>query len=273
MKTSLLLKTTTVLALLLSCLSCQAPDVETFHRGSSPVQNDDVNPTDNKLGPTVEVPPTVTDPTDTPTETNNALSTPVDILWVVDDGQSMGNMQLQFSNQLSSLVNNFPQGIDFNMAIIATSDNTVTNRVSEDFPLNRQTLQEDKAAFLEELQEKIKVGSSATEEISTSGILRGHRFLDANPDWIRDDAYLLVIYLSNRDDLSYPGRIIPVTQWVDTMQMMHKPDDHQKLKICSIVCQDCPRYTEAATTTGGIALDIGQPLSFALENFLETFLP
>ena len=216
--------------------------------------------------------------------TRSTINPAVDILWLIDDSPSMTIHQNNVANNFAQFISNFDatsttgMSLDFNMGIITTTHYT-DNLVDSSSPLNLASLKSNKNAFITEFKNKVKVGDRGNN--IEKGFLATTTFLNGNTSWIRDNAYLAIIYLSNEDDFStLPGEdrstdrkaAASIQPWVDRIQS-HKSQAKGMVKIYSIVNQTHvrpnsrgDRYVYASTATGGITGDIGGDFSTILTN-------
>ena len=197
----------------------------------------------------------------------------LDILWVIDNSNSMAHIQSKLAQNFSSFINEFiGNSLDFNMAII-TSDSS-TDHVSSNSPLNSQALANDQSAFIAEFQNKIAVGASGNA--NERGIAMSADFLTQNTSWIRQDAFLFIIYVSDeQDNSSHPnaqtGTVEGETDpWIKDLRA-HKSEDPSLLKVYSIINSYHPSWASylnqkrlrymAETTKGGT---LGITMDFAI---------
>ncbi len=125
---------------------------------------------------------------------------PLDILWVIDNSGSMGDDQERLALNFEKFINGFAgrvQNADFQMEII-TTDNS-TNRDSEG-KLNGTYLRSNRLDFVQYFQSKVKVGASGSG--TEKGLFYSLDFLKKYSSWVRSNAYLITIYLSDENDFS-----------------------------------------------------------------------
>ena len=123
----------------------------------------------------------------------------LDVLWVIDNSGSMNQFQTNLSTNITSFVSAFTQtGADYNMAVI-TTDRWYINTILT--PSTPNIEQEMSNLVL------VGIGGSGMEK----GIEMSHRSLSsataAGPggSFFREDATLIVIYVSDEQDWSTPG--------------------------------------------------------------------
>ena len=126
-------------------------------------------------------------------------SHPIDFLWVIDNSGSMADDQEKLAENFETFINQFAnknQSIDFKMGII-TTDNT-SNHLTSSF--GSSLLRSNKLNFIETFKTKIKVGDKGSN--IECGLGMSLKFSKENPSWVRNKAYLFVIYISDENDHS-----------------------------------------------------------------------
>jgi len=244
--------------------------------------------------------------TETFTQNSNDEAGKVDILWVVDNSGSMSDEQLALARNFQFFINEFIQkNVNFKMGITTTDttsaykgqmtcgtyrkqgygdktlicDNNKSN-VSSDELVER--LSSNAAAnnindFIDDFMNFIYVGyiGSGIEK----GFLATQSFLNSYTTFLRNDAYLAVIVLSDEQDQSSGS----VQSYVDFIRS--KKTNAGFAKIYSIITTvnesgvtRGTRYMEASTMTGGswhnikedfydILVDIGGKIVELINNF------
>lgn len=194
----------------------------------------------------------------------------VDILWVVDNSGSMGNEQASLATNFNSFIDRFlDQDINFKMGIITTDARVGFAGVPVANSLNLLTYaeaQNDEAAFVNNFMNMIQVG------VNGSGVEKGLYtsktfFENYASSWLRDDAYLAVIYVSDEEDQS-PDTAASYTNYLKSLK-----SNANKVKAHVIVDKDgtqnngnttgSDRYQEVANATNGSISEI-------LSNFGDT---
>lgn len=210
----------------------------------------------------------------------------VDILWVIDDSNSMRAEQETLAAGFSSFVTELEgTGTDFHLGVITTTF------LYED--PNRGTLLGDPKIITQDddyigiFPDRVQVGISgdgkekgleaaafALSSVMTTGN-------GPNAGFLRPDAHLLVVFVSDEDDCSDKGALnnednvacynqyfdlAPVTEFVSEMEALK--DGYSKVQLGAIVgpeessgCLDAvagSRYIEAAKLTGGLIGNICQ---------------
>ena len=181
----------------------------------------------------------------------------IDIIWVVDNSGSMGNDQAALANNFDGFINHFLQDeIDFKMAIITTDNHA--NKDTEG-KLTLAYAKEDQNSFKDYFKEKIRVGTNGSYD--EKGLLVSKNFLDANTSWSRENAYLVIIYVSDENDHSSDD----VSHYVSAIQGVK--NNAGKVKLCTITNSLGGRYKDAAGNTNGLIADINQSFSTLLDDF------
>lgn len=153
----------------------------------------------------------------------------VDILWVIDNSGSMATKQQNLANGFDSFANVFvTKGFDFNMAIVTTDTYATTHA-----PIAGQegifqgaptVITSSTANFSNIFKANVQVGDTGNADAKaldaillslSSGLLAG-----PNAGFLRSDAHLAVIVLSDADDNDSTATTTNVTNFLSTL----KPD-------------------------------------------------
>lgn len=186
----------------------------------------------------------------------------VDILWVIDDSGSMSDEQEALGTNFSSFIDGFvDSGVDFKMAITTTDVSSEYRRgrmVSGSENLTSSYAQQNENAFKDLFKELVKVGirGSGYEK----GIEASKWFMEKHQSFLRPDAYLAVVYMSDEEDQSSGT----VKSYMDYLKGLKA--DAGLVKAYSIVNTDVTygsglsvgfeRYKEASDLTAGKLADI-----------------
>ncbi len=205
----------------------------------------------------------------------------VDILWVVDDSFSMEEEQQTLANGFASFASQLDEsGTDFQMGVITTSfDYSDPNRgvLLGDPPFLTQgddyeNLFQDRATVGTGGSDKEKGLEAALHALSPLMTIGG-----ANDGFVRKDAQLLLVFVSDEEDCSDNGalegqppsdcytqfdKLTPVQTIVQDLQDLK--DDYNLVQVGAIVgtqastCDavDGSRYQIVAALTGGLIGDI-----------------
>jgi hypothetical protein len=212
--------------------------------------------------PVVEVPPI--DPIEDPSlksvienfEQDTAKEGKVDILWVVDDSGSMGDEQKALAYNFDVFIHEFlEKKIDFQMAVTTTDATTSKNGRWNCNPklLDAASAKQSEKNFVKHFSNCIKVGTRGSGR--EKGLHTSKSFIERyDQKWMRDDAYLVVVYVSDEQDQSAKK----VEEYVDFL--MTKKKQKGLIKLYSIVTKESTkyrwetlgtRYLEASERTGG----------------------
>ena len=186
--------------------------------------------------------------------------TPVDILFVIDNSGSMSGNQTQLSNNFDTFINVFSvSGVDYQIAFITTDSPNFVGDIITPFtpdPVSEATSQIGSIGYWGSPNEK---GFDMSYEATTAGG-------DASPGsaFLRDDARLVVIYISDEDDWS---TIIPLG--ADIASHLESLKSSPALAIIHAVAGDVPggctgnggataatEYNNAVVATSGTFLSI-----------------
>jgi len=200
----------------------------------------------------------------------------VDILWVVDNSGSMADEQASLISNFNSFIRNFlDEEIQFQMAITTTDARAQYNGLPVAGSLADLTYANavsNQADFISDFNREINVG------INGSGYEKGLQtsegfFTNHAAGWLRPEAYLAVIYVSDEEDQS----ISSVQHYVDFLKSLKS--DPNKVKAHAIVdtlnrggsglTVGSLRYQEAANSTSGSIHDITSNFGDSLETIAE----
>tara|TARA_R110002072_G_scaffold64203_3_gene159520 strand:- start:129807 stop:130961 length:1155 start_codon:yes stop_codon:yes gene_type:complete len=187
----------------------------------------------------------------------------VDILWVIDDSGSMGDEQSSLSYNFEAFIREFiVRDIDFTMGITTTDGRSSRAGLARGnfSSLTSVAAQNNEQAFINDFKNLIQVGTrgSGTE----MGLHTSQRFFERYPSFVRDDAFLVLVYVSDEEDQSSQA----VQSYVDSLFSLK--DKRGQLKTYSIVTKQIDpskrwetlgdRYVEATNLTNGVSTDIHQ---------------
>ena len=180
----------------------------------------------------------------------------VDILWVVDDSGSMGDEQTALAYNFDVFIHEFlEKKIDFQMAVTTTDGTSRKDGVSACDPktLDANSARSNEKQFVKNFSDCIKVGTrgSGVEK----GLHTSKSFVERyDGEWMRDGAYLVVVYVSDEEDQSTKQ----VEEYVNFLRS--KKENQGLIKLYSIVTKESTqyrwetlgtRYLAASESTGG----------------------
>ncbi len=194
---------------------------------------------------------------------NTAQEGKVDILWVIDDSGSMGDEQASLSYNFDAFISEFLiRDVDFKMGITTTDGRSGYDGISKGQfnMLTAQAAKDDEQQFLDNFKDWIRVGTRGSGR--EMGLYTSTRFFERYPEFVRDDAFLVLVYVSDEQDQSANS----VESYIDTLFDLKAK--RGQLKTYSIVTQNIDpnkrwetlgtRYVEATNLTNGVAADIHQ---------------
>lgn len=183
----------------------------------------------------------------------------LDILWVIDNSGSMGDEQKALGENFEAFIKEFiKKEIDFKMAI--TTTDTREKYAGKSYKnsidlLTSDKLKANKLKFLNDFSNLVKVG------VKGSGYEKGIKASEIftqnyASQWLRDDAYLTIVYLSDEEDQSEKS----VDSYLKSIQKIKR--NNGLIKAYSIVdmvprrkrgaiVRGYARYKEIVQKTGG----------------------
>ncbi|WP_206611137.1 VWA domain-containing protein [Halobacteriovorax sp. HLS] len=180
----------------------------------------------------------------------------VDILWVVDDSGSMGDEQKALAYNFDVFIHEFlEKKIDFKMAVTTTDATSSKDGKWSCDPrlLDAAAAKTNEANFVKNFSNCIKVGTRGSGR--EKGLHTSKSFIERyDGQWMRDDAYLVVVYVSDEEDQSEKL----VSEYVNFLKS--KKNKTGLIKLYSIVTKESTkyrwetigtRYLEASANTGG----------------------
>ena len=123
----------------------------------------------------------------------------LDILWVVDNSRSMIEEQQNLSDNLLSFFRYLDDGdVDYQIAVTTTDAVNDAGRFVGSPPVLTPLTQDVLAAFRGNIQ--VGIEGRAQEQGLEAALLA---LKEQNPDFLRDEAFLFVIFVSDEDDSSF----------------------------------------------------------------------
>ena len=196
----------------------------------------------------------------------------VDIVWVIDNSGSMGTSQKNLADNFSLFIEDFAKkDVDFKMAII-TTDSAVNK--DTDNKLNSAELKKDKQKFIDDFKKKVNVGIRGSAREKAFEMTKV--FLKGNSSWIRSDALLVVIFLSDEEEggsEASPSAKQPVSDYKDVMVNAKggNLEDVRAFSICSKKYH-CSRFEDLSQDTNGLVKDINDSFTDISKEFSESIV-
>ncbi len=195
----------------------------------------------------------------------------VDILWVIDDSGSMADNQANLANNFDHFITQFlDKDIDFKMAITTTDAYFKNGKmVGDSGKLTRASAIGNRTAFTNNFEKWVKVGTSGSSV--EQGLKCASAFFDRYASsFLRDDAYLAIVFLSDEEDQSEKK----VSEYLTRFQSLKK--NKGMVKAYSIVTTKIPmraqwetignRYMDISKQTSGLFSDITDNFSTTLKD-------
>ncbi len=208
----------------------------------------------------------------------------VDILWVVDDSQSMAQEQKKVGEQFAAFISHLEStNIVFHIGVV-TTDMDVKNpdqaTMLGDPPVLTAELEDYEQEFIERIQVGIDGSHKERGLEAARQALSEPRISDVNAGFMRSEAVLSIIFVSDENDCSDGGALpddatdadcydmfdlmVPTSEYVEAFREMK--DDRSMVMASAIVgpkdleqCQDAvpgTRYTSVANDLGGVTGNI-----------------
>lgn len=201
----------------------------------------------------------------------------VDILWVVDNSGSMSNEQASLAANFNTFIDRFlDQDINFKMGIVTTDGRVGLAGVPVANSLNLLTYanaQSDENAFITNYMNMIQVGINGSG--NEKGLYTSKTFFEnyAN-SWLREDAYLAVIYVSDEEDQSSESTAQYISYLQGLKSNANKVKAHVIVDVNGTQQQQglslgSERYKAVANATGGTIHEITSNFGTALDNISE----
>jgi hypothetical protein len=209
----------------------------------------------------------------------------IDILWVVDNSNSMAVNQQDLGQSFESFINNLiSTGVDYHIGVITTDpgDNGVLHSGNSSTRFITNETSDSSNTFLENVE--VGIAGSAIERAFESTALAlgvgagweaGDVPIPPNEDFLRPDASLFIIMVSDEDDKSFG----PVGYFKRLFETYKSSGNDGLISISAIVGDEeegCyqenggsafpgDRYIELAQETGGLVTSICSDFSQSLQ--------
>lgn len=219
---------------------------------------------------------------------NTEESKKLDIMWVIDNSGSMGDEQASLASNFELFISDFiTRNVDFKMGITTTD----TSRQGGGYAfgnslaaLTSVAAQNNENQFISDFQRLVQVGTRGSG--NERGLQASESFLNRyQQSWMREDAYLVVVYVSDEEDQSpktkeeYLARLLAAKQsagagYVKAYSIVNtQPCQSGNGLTCGF-----ERYAYPANQTAGSVADIKanfaavlQDMSDSIINLLDTF--
>ncbi len=200
--------------------------------------------------------------TDVLTQTTSPM---VDVLWVVDNSSSMSEEANKLSQNFPIFLNFFlGSGLDWHVGVVSTNMEVADQKgkllSAGGYNWIDPDTEEPEAVFSAMVPYFDEVGVSHTE----SGLAASYTAIevlgdDNNAGFIREDASLHIVVISDENDYSTTPTVEEYIQWLD----LYKPDPSLRtfsaitgLQVCSGAAEVGQRYINVSDTIGGVLWSI-----------------
>lgn len=224
----------------------------------------------------------------------------IDVLWVIDDSGSMGGEQDKLAADFAAFISDFTTlGLDYQIAVVTTDVQDATNHRGR---IQGEIMTRDTPDIVQTFSDTALVGTSGSRTTEEQGLeaarlaLSPEALATFNAGFLREDAVLAIIFVSDEDDQSTPSDDVgikcvgtnqdtsacaPVADYVDFFHSLKSRDDLVQISTivgetpdgCSNEFADADpafRYAEATALTGGLTESIcRETFGPALENLGE----
>lgn len=210
----------------------------------------------------------------------------LDIVWIIDNSGSMSDEQDELGANFNSFIQDFiTKDVDFKMGITTTDARVAYKGLmvnGSDIKLTSEKAQEDPVQFIKDFKKLVKVGTDGSG--NEKGLEASEGFMDRYAaDFLRADAYLAVVVLSDEEDQSSKD----VAFYTDYLKSFKS--EAGLVKVYSIVDVNLTnsgfgvttgfeRYAQASQNTAGVVSDIRADFSTSLSamggsiiNLLDSF--
>ncbi len=204
----------------------------------------------------------------------------LDVIWVIDNSGSMAEEQESLGDNFSAFIDDFiDENVNFKMGVTTTDTRTNGggNAVSTSLAdLTSAEAAADEADFKSDFARHVNVGIRG--DGNEKGLQASESFINRyKTSWMRDDAYLVVVYLSDEEDQS------PKTKEEYLASLQAAKTNAGYVKAYSIVntvpCQTgggiaCgfERYGYQADQTGGTVADIKSNFATVLRDMSQQII-
>lgn len=213
---------------------------------------------------------------------SQAPQSKLDILWIIDNSGSMADEQDALGTNFDAFINDFiDTKVDFKMAITTTDTSSDSKKgkmvYGSDTKLTSAKAQSNPTQFKKDFRDLVKVGTSGSGY--EKGLAASEGFMEKYASsFIRPDAYLAVVVVSDEDDQSANAP----KAYMDYLKTFKSTAGKVKLySICDVnkrgpssagYTQGCDRYIDAANHAAGVVEDIYNDFYLSLRNMGESII-
>lgn len=189
----------------------------------------------------------------------------LDIMWIIDNSGSMSDEQSDLGTNFSAFIDDFiTKDVDFKMAITTTDTSSSTKKgqmvYGSDTKLTSAKAAANETQFKADFKSLVKVGISGSG--SEKGLEASEGFMAKySASWVRPDAYLAVVVLSDEEDQSaksvefYTEKLKSYKNEAGLVKV-YTIADIMKTNSGSGIATGADRYIEASNRTAGVVANI-----------------
>jgi hypothetical protein len=188
----------------------------------------------------------------------------LDIVWIIDNSGSMADEQAALGLNFDAFIQDFiTKNVDFKMAITTTDTRSSFKGLmvpGSEVKLNSTAAQNNPQQFMTDFRNMVKVGTSGSG--NEKGLEASEGFMQRYAaTFIRQDAYLAVVILSDEEDQS-PKAVTAYTDYLksfkdtDGLVKIYTIADIDRTNFGSGITVGAARYIEASRQTAGVVANI-----------------
>jgi hypothetical protein len=203
----------------------------------------------------------------------------LDIIWVIDNSGSMAEEQANLGRSFSDFIDGFiDENVDFKMGVTTTDTRSSGGGQAVSTSLADLTSAEaaaDEADFKSDFIRHVNVGIRGDGR--EKGLQASESFINRyKTSWMRDDAYLVVVYLSDEQDQSPKTK----EEYLASLRAAKVNDGYVKAYSIVNTLNNCPsnitcgfdRYAYQSEQTGGSVADVTNNFSTVLSDMSQQII-
>lgn len=206
----------------------------------------------------------------------------LDIVWIIDNSGSMSDEQEALGDNFSAFIEDFiTKDVDFKMAITTTDTSSSSKKgqmvYGSDTKLTSAKAKANENQFMRDFKSLVKVGTSGSGY--EKGLEASEGFMQKYAaSWVRKDAYLAVVVLSDEEDQSsksvktYTDYLKSFKSEAGLVKMYSIVDVGMSNVGSNGVTTGYKRYADASNNTAGIVADIRDDFYKSLDDMGESII-
>ncbi|WPU67065.1 hypothetical protein [Peredibacter starrii] len=212
----------------------------------------------------------------------NSQTKKLDIVWIIDNSGSMSDEQEALGDNFSAFIEDFiTKDVDFKMAITTTDTSSSSKKgqmvYGSDTKLTSAKAKLNEAQFMRDFKSLVRVGTSGSGY--EKGLEASEGFMQKYASsWVRPDAYLAVVVLSDEEDQSsksvkaYTDYLKSFKSEAGLVKMYSIVDVGMSNVGSNGVTTGYQRYADASKNTAGIVADIRDDFYKSLDDMGESII-